>query len=69
MENEKLTRRGFLKLLGLGAGGLAFSLSRLSDLLDLSTQSDSGGISMRDRDPENPSEGELWFRRDLASED
>lgn len=75
-QESEVSRRQFLKYLGAGTGALAFVFSPLSSLASIA-QGDLLGfvkdndlsledMDFRKDDPENPSEGDIWFRMDEA---
>jgi hypothetical protein len=90
--DKEISRRNFLKVLGIGAGTAAGLLSGLdrflpdkyrvlereareedtvSDETDENTNealdrlSGSFSLDMREEDPEDPEEGDMWFRSDI----
>ncbi|QGA80383.1 twin-arginine translocation signal domain-containing protein [Candidatus Nanohalobium constans] len=74
MGEEKTSRREFLKVLGLGTGAAALSLSSLPGMIEQLLQTfnkrktnlDLSEIDVRRTDPQNPENHKIWFRKDLS---
>jgi len=72
MTHEEISRREFLKILGLGTGAAALSISSLPGMIKQvlktvnSRKSKSlSHVEVRRSDPENPDKNQLWLREDL----
>lgn len=77
-ERDGLTRRKFLKMLGLGAGAVAAVGSPIGSLLSLGLEKGKSAreavvsledVEVRRSEPDNPEEGQVWLREDLEGEE
>jgi hypothetical protein len=69
-KEEEVSRRGFLRIIGAGAGGLAlsaFGTEMFDRFLKDKSHENSGKLQIeaREDDPESPEEGDIWLRMDI----